>query len=141
MIVRPWKLGDTEKIMLQPAQEYLSNFDSLSIDLTDLSDQGLVWVGEVEGEIVAIAGIMPQWENRAIAWAFISKSAGKHFSKIHKAVKRFLDQCDCKRIEATVDVDFHEGSRWIEMLGFEYEGLMRAYRPDGADMFLYAKVK
>jgi len=40
-----------------------------------------------------------------------------------------------------VDVGFKEGHRWIKMLGFELEGYMKAYRPDGADMLLYARIK
>jgi hypothetical protein len=45
-----------------------------------------------------------------------------------------------RRIEATVDVGFTEGERWMTLLGFEYEGLMRAYRPDGQDMLMFARV-
>lgn len=141
MIVRPWEPGDTHKIELQLSQEYLIELGSVDLDLSQLSDSNLAWVGEHEGEIVAIAGLIPQWENRALAWAYISKNAGPHFRKIHKAVCRFLDQSDFRRIEATIDVGFDEGVRWIEMLGFEYEGYMKAYRPDGADMLLYARVR
>jgi hypothetical protein len=141
MIVRPWKLGDSEKIVLQPAQEYLIELGWLDLDLTELSDAGMAWVIEINGEVVTIAGILPQCENRALVWSFISKFAGKNFRKIHQAVKRFIDQVDYRRLEAAIDVDFSEGKRWIEMLGFEYEGYMRAYRPDGADMLLYARVK
>jgi RimJ/RimL family protein N-acetyltransferase len=56
-------------------------------------------------------------------------------------VVEFLDNAPYRRIEATVDVGFKQGHRWIKMLGFELEGYMRAYRPDGADMLLYARVK
>ena len=83
----------------------------------------------------------PQWENRATAFALLSDDSGPHFPAIHSAVVEFLDNAPYRRIEATVDVGFKQGHRWIKMLGFELEGYMKAYRPDGADMLLYARVK
>jgi len=141
MIVRPWMLGDSQRIVLQPAQEYMYGFPELHADITHLSEAGLAWTAENEGEVIGIAGLAPQWENRAIAWALISKSAGKHFHVIHRAVKRFLDVSSFRRIEANVDVGFEEGERWMKMLGFEYEGYMKAYRPDGSDMLLFARIR
>jgi RimJ/RimL family protein N-acetyltransferase len=141
MIVRPWQLGDTERLLLQPAQEYMRSFQEFGADFTELSNAGLAWTAEDDGEILGIAGLIVQWENRATAWALVSAGAGKRFVRIHAAVKRFLDVAPFRRIEASVDVGFIEGMRWMEMLGFEYEGLMVAYRPDGADMLLYARIK
>lgn len=141
MIVRPWEPGDTQKIELQSSQEYLIQLGSIELDLSELSENALAWVVEIDNVIVTIAGLSPQWENRALAWAYVSKNAGAHFRQIHKAVSRFLEQSEFKRIEATIDVGFDPGIRWIEMLGFEYEGYMRAFRPDGADMLLYARVR
>ena len=134
-------MGDTVKIATQPAQQYLHRIVDVRADFTELANQGLAWTAESEGRILAIAGVEPQWENRAIAFALISGSAGAHFRAIHSAVARFLDSAPYRRIEATVDVGFEQGHRWIKMLGFEIEGYMKAYRPDGADMLLYARVR
>ena len=41
----------------------------------------------------------------------------------------------------TVDCEFEQGHRWAKMLGFTMEAeRMRAYRPDGGDVALYARV-
>jgi RimJ/RimL family protein N-acetyltransferase len=141
MIVRPWTIGDTERLHMQPAQEYLGRIVDVCADFTELSSQGLAWTAEHDGGVIAFAGIEPQWQNRATAFALLSESAGSHFPAIHKAVLRFLNWAPYRRIEATVDVGFTQGHRWIKMLGFEVEGYMRAYRPDGADMLLYARVR
>ena len=141
MIVRPWQTHDTVKITAQPAQQYLYRIVDVRGDFTELSEKGLAWTAEHDGKILAIAGGDPQWENRAIAFALIAESAGRFFPAIHKAVRDFLIRTPYRRIEATVDVGFKEGHRWIKMLGFELEGYMKAYRPDGADMLLYARVK
>jgi RimJ/RimL family protein N-acetyltransferase len=141
MIVRPWTTGDTERLHMQPAQEYLGHIVDVCADFTELSNQGLAWTAEHDGDVIAFAGIEPQWQNRAVAFALLSESAGAHFPAIHRAVLRFLNWAPYRRIEATVDVGFTQGHRWIKMLGFEVEGYMRAYRPDGADMLLYARVR
>jgi RimJ/RimL family protein N-acetyltransferase len=141
MIVRPWTLGDTERLHMQPAQEYLGHIVNVGVDFTELANHGFAWTAEHDGQVIAIAGVLPQWENRATAWALIAKSAGEHFKAIHDAVVEFLDRAPFRRIDATVDVGFTQGHRWIKMLGFELEGYMRAYRPDGADMLLYARVR
>lgn len=142
MIVRPWEPGDLERMNLQKAQDYLFEIvPSGQIDLSVLVPDGLVWTGEVDGDVLAIGGLEPIWKDRAVAFMFVSINAGPHFKAIHKAVIDFLDNAPFKRIEAYVDVGFTEGSRWMNMLGFGLEGYMRAFRPDGADMLLYSRVK
>jgi len=141
MIVRPWRKGDND-FELQDRQAYLKLAqDPATLDLSALSAEGLAWTGEVDGKIVGVAGVIPQWSNRAIAWAMIAKDAGPHFVSIHREVRKFLIHCPFVRVEAQVDVGFPEANRWMTMLGFELEGYMRAFRPDGADMLLYARVR
>lgn len=140
MIVRPWEPGDTDRIELQEAQDVLRDHLS-SVDLQPLSDAGLAMTAEVDGKIIAIAGLAPQWEGRAIAWALLSNHSGDHFVRINREVRRFLIKSGIRRIEATVDVGFTQGHRWLKILGFEPEGYMKAYRPDGGDQILYSRVR
>ena len=141
MIVRAWRRGDTEAVELQSAQQYLRCIVDVRADFTELAEKGLVWTVEHDGTILGIGGLEPQWENRATVFALLSDDSGPHFKAIHSAVVEFLDNAPYRRIEATVDVGFKQGHRWIKMLGFELEGYMKAYRPDGADMLLYARVR
>lgn len=140
-MIRPWAPGDTERIELQPAQRYMTRFIDASTDLSHLADQGLAWTAEEDGRIIAIGGLIEEWAGRATAWTLISEHAGCRMPAIHRAVKRFLDAAPYRRIEAHVDVGFAEGVRWMRMLGFEMEGYMRAFRPDGEDMLLFARVR
>ena len=36
---------------------------------------------------------------------------------------------------------FEPGHRWATMLGFEREGLMRAFGQDGSDMVMYSRIQ
>lgn len=92
-------------------------------------------------EVFASAGLIPQWEHRAVAWALISAEAGKHFFLIHKAVRRALTFHNYRRVETSVACNFEQGHRWAQLLGFEREGRMRAFTPDGQDCDLYARVQ
>lgn len=97
----------------------------------------------VDGDrVLAVGGVTPLWENRALAWTFIDRDAGPHFAAIHKATKALLDLCPYRRIEADTPCDFEQGHRWLRMLGFQMEAeRMRAHRVDGGDSSLYALVK
>lgn len=141
MIVRPYEKGDELKIKLQSSQQYLNDYGFHSEEVLELSKRGLAWSGEQDGEIIAISGVIPIWQGRAQAWAFISEDAGEHMYHIHKAVRSFLRKSYFTRIEATVDIGFEEGVRWMKLLGFELEGYMKAYKPDGSDALLFARVR
>jgi hypothetical protein len=98
----------------------------------------------VDGDrVIGCSGCVEIWDNRAMAWALISKDAGRHMVGVHKAVSGFLAGAKWRRIEASVDVGFAAGERWLKMLGFvcETPKPMRAYRPDGGDCYLYARTK
>lgn len=141
MIVKPWTKGDTKKLSLQSNQTYHEDALNEDTDFSELAEQGLALTFEHDGEVMMIAGLVPQWKNRAIAWTLISKNAGRHFVELHRYVDNFLNTSDFDRIESMVDVGFEAGHRWMKMLGFEIEGYMRKYRPDGGDMVLYARIR
>ena len=141
MIVRPWIVGDSAKVLLQPAQQYTADIADVTSDLTPLSELGLAWTGEHEGQVIACGGLLPHWPGRATAWMLIGQAAGPHFAAIHKRVARGLVTHPYRRVEAHVDVGFTEGIRWMKMLGFEFESYKRAYRPDGADMLEFVRIR
>lgn len=100
---------------------------------------GPCWSVFVGGRVVACGGLCAQWEGRAVAWAIISEGAplvAVTRSAIHVLGLPGIP----RRVECFVDVSFQEGIRWAEMLGFQREGLMRAFSPDGRDHLLFARV-
>lgn len=129
-------------LKLQPSQQH---FGGLLLD----AEYGAMLEGCTSftalndaGQVVACAGFAERWENCATAWALIAEDAGRNMVGIVRAIRGFLlHAAPWRRVEAAVDVGFGPGERLMELLGFECEGVARAYRPDGADCTIWARIK
>jgi hypothetical protein len=141
MIVKPFEAWHLDELTLQDSQSIFEPSLVNSGYGLSLQTAGPAYSAVIDDKVIACLGIIPQWENRAIAWGLISGDAGKYFIGVHKAVKRFLDLQDYARIETSVSCNFDQGHRWAQMLGFEREGMMRKYTPDGRDCDLYARIR
>ena len=141
MRIEPFKPEHLAALLLQPSQALFQPMLASKDYGKMLYDAGPAYAVILDDNVVACLGIIPQWEGRAIAWGLVGTEAGKAFVSLHKAVKRFLDLQDYHRIETAVSTDFEQGHRWAQLLGFENEGTMRAYTPDGRDCDLYARIK
>ena len=136
----PFETEHLQEIMLQPAQQRFFSYFAPEY-ASALKQSGPCFTAISENRVLGCAGLVKQWENRAIAWALLSGDIGANFIKVHRAVARFLDLCELNRVEAYVDASFEQGHRWIQMLGFSQEGYMKQFNPDGGDAMLYARVK
>jgi hypothetical protein len=122
---------------LQGAQDYVSSWVTPAIK-AELA-QGMSFSAIDGDEVLACAGVLEFWPGRATAWAILSGRCGSRFRPIHRAVSRFLD-LQSGRIEATADIGFGPGHRWLQMLGFKVETeCMKAYMPNGADAAMYVR--
>jgi RimJ/RimL family protein N-acetyltransferase len=108
---------------------------------TALAKAGPAFTGIADGKIIGCVGLMKQWENRAIAWALLTSLTRHHLTAITRAMMAFCAEAPFRRIEAAVDVGWTQSQRWHELMGFQWEGLARAYTPDGRDCLLYARVR
>lgn len=93
------------------------------------------------GGVLACMGFVDFWPNRGEVWAMFNPRCRSQFLLVHRIAKRIVDSHQCRRLEATVDADFPQGHRWIGLLGFKKEALMKCYTVDGRDSILYAKIK
>lgn len=108
-----------------------------------LIEQGSAYAAVNEDGVMCVAGITPQWDGRAVAWALLSRDAGPHMVKITRTVRRFLDTIGYRRIEMYVDAQFCNGCRWAEMLGFKNETPdgMAGFLPNGNRAFMYGRTQ
>lgn len=129
------------ELRLQPMQAGLSTTIANEEYAESLANTDYAFAVLADGRVIACAGCLEMWENRAYAWSMISADAGRHFFGFIRAVDGFLKQAPWRRIEAAVQSDFEQAHRMIRLLGFEFEGRMRAFSADGVDNDLYARVR
>lgn len=88
---------------------------------------------------IGCAGVVPVGGGVALVWAYLSADAGHHLLPITRKVRRVLTAFPADRFEATVRHGFHEGDRWLRMLGFRKDAdrAERDYFPAGAAAALY----
>ena len=140
MDVVPFEPEHLDSIMLQPTQQRFFSYFTPAYAQA-LKTSGPCFSGIDGNRVLGCAGLVKQWENRAIAWALLAGDIGTDFIRVHRAVDRFLDICGVNRVEAYVDAHFEQGHRWIQMLGFTQEGYMKQFNPDGGDAVLYARLR
>lgn len=110
----------------------------LAVELESLGG----WAAIEDGEVIAIAGIMPRWSGVGLGWAWLSRKWRKHAKAITKRVQEGLDNSDYHRIEIGVKCSYNNGHKWAERLGFEVEvPKARKWGPDGEDYTLYVRCK
>lgn len=94
-----------------------------------------------DGErIVLCGGILPIGPKMGVLWAVLSETAGAHMLWLHRATQRFIAINPPRRLEASVEKGFPQGCRWLELMGFAFEGEMRAYGLDGETHLRFARV-
>ena len=98
-----------------------------------------------DSELLCCCGLSPVWPGRAEAWMVMTNAvdpAGLTF--IHRQALEVLDEWQLDdtfhRLEATAKLGFRQAHRWLGMLKFVQEGVMKDYF-NGQDYALYARVK
>lgn len=99
---------------------------------------GLARTALVDGKPIACAGLTELWPHRAYAWAYLGEGWERHTKTVMRAVLAALRACRWRRVEAAIDIRYSAGKRWVQRLGFEYEGTHRAFTSDGRDCECWA---
>ncbi len=97
-----------------------------------------------DGHPLVCVGVVAFTEHRALLWTFFSgEVTAYNFRAVHSWAKKFLQSLKFRRIEATTEVDFEQGNRWLKTLGFKREDKsgMTAFGVDGRSHALYALIK
>lgn len=145
--LRSFKPSDAKQISIQPMQivdkRLFANWSDEEWERLGAEASPSI-SGYRDDRLIFCGGVIPQWEGRAIAWALLSKSVDRYdMIWIHRQVHWVLQtqvENGYHRIEAHVHEPFTAAHRWVGMLGFVSEGLMRRYDPQGRDMRLYARI-
>jgi hypothetical protein len=140
MIVVPYQAEHLLALRLQPGQAQYAT--ELTSEYARALESQHAFTAMSDGVPIGVGGVTELWSNRALLWSFIDARAGRNFIGVHRAVVEFLNMLPYRRIEAECDCEFGPGHRWLQKLGFVMEApRMRAFRVDGGDSALYARVK
>ena len=149
LAIRPYRSNDLLRLRegRHPAS-IQSLFDSplIAAALEASKRIGFAWSGEIGDELVGIAALGEKWPGTAVGWAWFSPAIPKRcWLRICAFSQTELARAHARgftRIEASSQADFGPAFRFLLALGFGLETPRpaRAYGPDGADYFLWAKV-
>lgn len=125
------------QITPQPSQQYIDR----TIQYGNYLATGDCFTGLHDGAVVAIGGILPVSETRGYLHMIVAEGYAHQWIKIFRATRRLIDavQSDYLRLETLSTTP--ESDRWLEMVGFQYEGVLRRVMPDGADAKSYSIVR
>jgi hypothetical protein len=90
---------------------------------------------------IACAGAVDQGCGNAAAYVRVQPWATCSMVAIHRVVRRLLEASPFRRIEVVLAASDANGARFARALGFESEGVARAWCFDGGDGERYARVR
>jgi len=106
---------------------------------------GPAWAAECDGGLVGCSGITILWPGVAMGWAVFDPGLLKcnllTVVRIYRGfIPRLMTENGIRRLQTHV-YNTPVLLRWARCLGFEKEGLMRGFAPDGGDCFMCSIVR
>lgn len=133
---------DLKYVRKNPLEDAVKGYPDMPIDYK--TSYTALW----DGVIVGAGGASMMWKGVWEFWIILTKNSKRGgiygitaLEAIRRKIDEIIEENDIVRAQATVRLDFPKGIRMLEALGFEREGLLRRYTPDGASVYRYAKVK
>jgi hypothetical protein len=109
-----------------------------------LEQVGMSFTALANSKPIAAGGIFVLWDNVAEGWVMATHDVWQHRISMAKHFKKkfdvLIETSKVKRIQTSVKADFELGHKFATWLGFEKEGLMKYYGPDGSDYVRYARI-
>lgn len=139
MKIVPFRAEHLEALVLQKAQRNMESYLTSDYGLI-LERAGQAFSAINGSRVIGCAGVEVLWRNRGVAWSLLGQITPVELLSVHRQVSTFLERQHLRRIEMMVDARHLPGQRWASMLGFQFEGTLRAYTPDGRDCHLYARI-
>lgn len=133
--ISPYKCGDIFKINAMEKEFDLGEQDILA------TRENVAAYSVFDGEkIIAVFGFTRIFEHVYEGWSILSEDIKKIPVTVVRIARIAIRTLKARRIQMTTRFDLECGKRWARLLGFEQEGILRKYGPDGADHILYARV-
>ena len=129
----------------QPEIVAASKFIDISQAIANQAALGPAVTGFLNSQPVCCFGFVPIWDGVGEAWLIVDDKARTKPIGLTKMGKVFFDILQISyrlhRVQIAVRTSDTRAHKWALCLGFEQEGLMRNYGPDGADHYIMARCK
>lgn len=139
--IRQLKDGDIDYVKSNPLEDAVKSYPNMQVDVQ--TSYTALW----DGKIVGVGGASMMWKGVYEFWLILTKDSnlnGAHgiiaFDAIRKKIDEIIEDNDIKRAQATARLDFPKAIKMLEALGFQREGLLRRYTPDGASVYRYSRI-
>lgn len=123
-----------------PMIERFMGYLALGPAVTLLTDRGAGW------EVVAIGGVTKA-EGEAIGtcWMLTSDLVPLYAKTVLRMCRNMVAMAHnvhkMRRVQALVLVGYDAAHRFAQACGLEYEGVLRAFDPDGRDQAMYSSIR
>tara|TARA_B100000686_G_C16081772_1_gene614271 strand:- start:97 stop:537 length:441 start_codon:yes stop_codon:yes gene_type:complete len=107
-------------------------------------EHGPSYTALLDNNVVAIAGVQIMFPGVGEGWVFGTELIYAHKFFFAKSVKRMLGQImndyGLHRVQAVPLKTFEPGCRFLEWLGFKYEGELLKYGPAKQNCLMYGRI-
>ena len=97
------------------------------------------------GKTLGIFGSSKVWNGLEEAWFLVDEATRRYGIAMTKVAKKFISlkfqEDSLNRLQITVRLDDIRAYKWAKCLGFQTDGVMRQFGPDGSDYYMMAITK
>lgn len=145
MTVEPFKASDWAGIVPRNPGE----IDALAAGqwekLLEVYEKNPSWtMRDDEGRIVFFGGVTILWPGVGEAWSIMSELVEIHplavVREIRSRISEAFEAHGLRRVQAIVTDDNPRAVKLLQMAGFEVEGILRQYSPDGKDCYILGRL-
>ena len=139
MEIRPYQDGDMAFVRQDPFQEAVKSYPELPIPQH-------TYTTVFDGVIVGVGGIKMYFEGVGEAWLIMTKQSKKDgifgliaCRAIENKLNSLMAELKVRRCEANVRKDFPVALRFIEAIGFKFDGERKNWFPGNVSAMLYSR--
>lgn len=138
IVVLPFAPEHAERIVPQAQQ-----LGEISGPIAAAAAQGPSWtiVERETDAVLLVGGLAETRADYATCWAVFGEDKHRQAAGVARAVRKVVDAAGYRRLDTLVQERFDEAMRFAWWLGFEREGMMRAYFPDGGNAVMFARIR
>ncbi|MCS3423443.1 hypothetical protein M2403_002044 [Rahnella sp. BIGb0603] len=137
MKIIPYEPRHLLEIEPQKSQESLERTQERAEQLATYQS----FTGVIDGRVVAIGGLVELNPIRAYLYLIVTGDIPHQWTQLYRSARRLINAGLTDYIRLETLSAFPEADRWLELIGFKYEGTMRRAGPDGCDAKMYSIVR